>query len=53
MQPSKKVPSVGGGQIALLGIAHGYPVVWCPREGEDHTMPSFTATAIAEFFQRF
>jgi poly(3-hydroxybutyrate) depolymerase len=35
------------------GCMDGYPVVWCEREGDGHTIPSFSRTAIAAFFQRF
>jgi poly(3-hydroxybutyrate) depolymerase len=39
--------------VEYQGCDAGYPVVWCEREGDGHSIPSFAATAIAEFFQRF
>jgi polyhydroxybutyrate depolymerase len=30
----------------------GYPVVWCEVADMDHTIPSFSGTGVAEFFQR-
>jgi poly(3-hydroxybutyrate) depolymerase len=39
--------------VAYQGCDPGYPVVWCPREGEGHSIPSFAASAIADFFQQF
>ncbi|HVZ86619.1 MAG TPA: PHB depolymerase family esterase, partial [Polyangia bacterium] len=35
------------------GCDSGYPVVWCPVDGEGHTIPSFAAAAIATFFGQF
>jgi len=32
---------------------NGYPVVWCPVAGEGHTIPSFAASGIANFFAQF
>ena len=31
----------------------GYPVIWCPREGDTHAIPNFAASAIADFFMQF
>jgi poly(3-hydroxybutyrate) depolymerase len=39
--------------VSYQGCASGYPVVWCPVEGEGHTIPSFAADAIAAFFKQF
>ena len=39
--------------VAYQGCAEGYPVVWCERQGDGHTIPSFAATAIANFFKQF
>ena len=39
--------------VAYDGCDDGYPVVWCPREGEDHAIPGFAAAAIADFFKQF
>jgi polyhydroxybutyrate depolymerase len=35
------------------GCDGGYPVVWCPVDGEGHTIPSFAASAIATFLGQF
>ena len=35
------------------GCDSGYPVVWCPVDGEGHTIPSFATSAIAAFFGQF
>ena len=35
------------------GCDSGYPVVWCPVDGEGHTIPSFAAAAIASFLGQF
>ncbi len=35
------------------GCDSGYPVVWCPVAGEGHTIPSFAASGIANFFAQF
>jgi polyhydroxybutyrate depolymerase len=35
------------------GCDSGYPVVWCPVDGEGHTIPSFAASAIATFLGQF
>lgn len=35
------------------GCDAGYPVTWCLVEGEGHAIPSFSSTAVAEFFQQF
>ena len=35
------------------GCDSGYPVVWCPVDGEGHTIPSFAAGAIATFLGQF
>jgi hypothetical protein len=29
------------------------PVIWCPVSGEGHAIPSFGASAIANFFMQF
>jgi poly(3-hydroxybutyrate) depolymerase len=39
--------------VAYDGCMAGYPVVWCPREGEGHSIPTFSRTAIANFFKQF
>ena len=39
--------------VAYQGCAEGYPVVWCVRPGDGHTMPSFAPDAITKFFQQF
>jgi len=35
------------------GCDSGYPVDWCPVAGEGHTIPSFAASGIANFFAQF
>jgi predicted esterase len=35
------------------GCDSGYPVVWCPVDGEGHTIPSFAPAAIATFLGQF
>jgi poly(3-hydroxybutyrate) depolymerase len=39
--------------VAYQGCDEGYPVVWCERQGDGHAIPSFAATAIANFFKQF
>jgi poly(3-hydroxybutyrate) depolymerase len=39
--------------VSYDGCKSGYPVVWCPVDGEGHTIPSFAAGAIANFFKGF
>ena len=39
--------------VSYDGCDDGYPVVWCPVEGEGHMIPSFAAGAIAAFFGQF
>lgn len=39
--------------VAYEGCDDGYPVVWCPREGDPHAIPGFAASAIADFFMQF
>jgi poly(3-hydroxybutyrate) depolymerase len=39
--------------VAYQGCAEGYPVVWCERQGDGHAIPSFFATAVANFFKQF
>jgi poly(3-hydroxybutyrate) depolymerase len=39
--------------VEYEGCSDGYPVVWCPREGDGHSIPTFSRTAIAAFFERF
>ncbi|HVY41308.1 MAG TPA: PHB depolymerase family esterase, partial [Polyangia bacterium] len=39
--------------VSYDGCDAGYPVVWCPVEGEGHTIPSFAASGIAAFFGQF
>jgi polyhydroxybutyrate depolymerase len=39
--------------VEFQNCAAGYPVVWCVRPGDGHTIPSFGAQAIATFFQQF
>jgi poly(3-hydroxybutyrate) depolymerase len=39
--------------VSYDGCTSGYPVVWCPVDGEGHTIPSFAAGAIANFFKQF
>jgi poly(3-hydroxybutyrate) depolymerase len=38
--------------VAYQGCDAGYPVQWCPHDGA-HTVPSFAAAAIANFFLQF
>lgn len=47
-QPTEPSPCV-----AYQGCMQGYPVVWCVRPGEGHSIPSFASAAIAKFFQQF
>jgi poly(3-hydroxybutyrate) depolymerase len=39
--------------VSYDGCDSGYPVVWCPVDGEGHTIPSFAAAAIATFLGQF
>ncbi len=39
--------------VAYENCSTGYPVVWCPREGDVHAIPSFAAKSIADFFMQF
>jgi polyhydroxybutyrate depolymerase len=39
--------------VSYDGCTSGYPVVWCPVDGEGHTIPSFAAGAISTFFKQF
>jgi polyhydroxybutyrate depolymerase len=39
--------------VSYDGCTSGYPVVWCPVEGEGHTIPTFAAGAISKFFKQF
>jgi polyhydroxybutyrate depolymerase len=39
--------------VSYDGCDSGYPVVWCPVDGEGHTIPSFAASGIANFFAQF
>lgn len=39
--------------LSYDGCDSGYPVVWCPVDGEGHTIPSFAASAIAAFLGQF
>jgi polyhydroxybutyrate depolymerase len=39
--------------VSYDGCTSGYPVVWCPVDGEGHTIPAFAASAIAAFFKQF
>ncbi len=39
--------------VEYQGCNAGYPVVWCEVEGQGHAIPSYSPTAIAEFFKRF
>lgn len=39
--------------VSYDGCDSGYPVVWCPVDGEGHTIPTFAASAIAAFFAQF
>jgi polyhydroxybutyrate depolymerase len=39
--------------VSYDGCDSGYPVVWCPVEGEGHAIPSFAAGGIATFFSQF
>ena len=39
--------------VSYGGCDSGYPVVWCPVDGEGHTIPSFAGSAIAAFFKQF
>ena len=38
--------------VAYVGCDAGYPVHWCPHDGA-HTIPSFAAAAVANFFLQF
>jgi len=38
--------------VAYQGCDAGYPVHWCPHDGA-HTIPSFAAAAVANFFLQF
>ena len=38
--------------VAYQGCDAGYPVHWCPHPGA-HTIPSFAAAAVANFFNQF
>jgi polyhydroxybutyrate depolymerase len=39
--------------VSYGGCDSGYPVVWCEVAGEGHTIPSFAASGIANFFAQF
>jgi poly(3-hydroxybutyrate) depolymerase len=39
--------------VAYDGCDSGYPVVWCQVAGGTHSIPSYSATAIATFFKQF
>lgn len=39
--------------IEYQGCTAGAPVTWCLRQGDDHSIPSFAAGAIAKFFGQF
>jgi polyhydroxybutyrate depolymerase len=39
--------------VSYDGCDSGYPVVWCPVQDEGHVIPSFGASAIANFFSQF
>jgi len=61
-QPSDLLDSVGAdcGTVesalptgAYQGCMEGYPVIWCPRPGRPHEIPSWSGLAIATFFQQF
>jgi polyhydroxybutyrate depolymerase len=39
--------------VSYDGCDSGYPVVWCPVEGEGHAIPTFAAGGIATFFSQF
>lgn len=39
--------------VSYAGCDSGYPVVWCEVAGEGHTIPSFAASGIANFFSQF
>jgi polyhydroxybutyrate depolymerase len=39
--------------VSYSGCDNGYPVVWCEVAGEGHTIPSFAASGIANFFAQF
>ena len=39
--------------LSYDGCDSGYPVVWCPVDGEGHAIPSFAASAIATFLGQF
>jgi poly(3-hydroxybutyrate) depolymerase len=39
--------------VSYSGCDSGYPVVWCEVAGEGHTIPSFAASGIANFFAQF
>jgi polyhydroxybutyrate depolymerase len=39
--------------VSYDGCDAGYPVVWCLVTGAGHSIPSFSSSAIAEFFKKF
>jgi hypothetical protein len=39
--------------VEYQGCSDGYPIIWCEQPGVGHSIPSYGATAIAEFFQQF
>jgi polyhydroxybutyrate depolymerase len=39
--------------VAYQGCAEGYPVVWCVRPGDGHSMANTAPDAITKFFQQF
>jgi polyhydroxybutyrate depolymerase len=39
--------------VEYQGCKEGYPVIWCVRPGEDHTMANTAPDAITKFFKQF
>ena len=39
--------------VAYQGCQEGYPIIWCEQAGVGHTIPSYGARAIADFFMQF
>jgi polyhydroxybutyrate depolymerase len=39
--------------VSYDGCDSGYPVVWCPVEGDGHAIPSFAASGTAAFLSQF
>jgi polyhydroxybutyrate depolymerase len=39
--------------VAYQGCQEGYPIIWCEQAGVGHSIPSYGAQAIADFFMQF